>query len=256
VGVRPRIVAVSTALVGVAVLASGCARGAELRSEAVAASEEVTIEASDGTTLAGRVFGPADATVGIVFAHMAGSDQSAWYLDAQRMADAGYRTLTYDARGTCPGGDAGCSEGEADPSLAPSDLAAAVSRLRVDGVDRIALVGASMGGTAALSLAATAPAGVAAVVTLSAPQTFSGLGISPTTLSGLPTATLFIAGTGDTAAATDAQRMQAVAAQPSSIEIVTSDDHGTDLLTGNAGGRVRDAMDAWIGRYIGEDAAP
>ena len=49
--------------------------------------------------------------------------------------------------------------------------------------------------------------------------------------------------------------MQASAAQPSSIEIVTSDDHGTDLLTGNAGGRVRDAMDAWIGRYLAEEPA-
>ena len=253
-GVR-RLVAVPAALVGVALLATACARGEALRSEAIAASEEVTIEARDGTPLAGRVFGPADATAGIVFAHMAGSDQSAWYLDAQRMADAGYRTLTYDARGTCPGGDAGCSEGDADPSQMPSDLAAAVRYLRDQGVERIALVGASMGGTAALSLAATGPPGVDAVVTLSAPQTFSGLGVSPQTLSSLPTATLFIAGTGDTPYVDDAQTMQASAAQPSSIEIVTSDDHGTDLLTGNAGGRVRDAMDAWIGRYLAEEPA-
>ena len=255
-GARPRIVAVTTALFGVALLASACAQGQALRSDAIVASEEVTIEASDGTALAGRVFGPSDATAGIVFAHMAGSDQSAWYVEAQRMADAGYRTLTYDARGTCPGGDAGCSDGEADPSEGPSDLAAAVSYLRDGSVERIALVGASMGGTAALSLAATAPTGVAAVVTLSAPQTFSGLGVSPETLSSLPTATLFVAGTGDAAAAADAQRMQGSAAQPSSLEIVTSDDHGTDLLTGNAGGRVRDAMDAWIGRYLAEDATP
>lgn len=247
-GVRPRTVAVGV-LIG-AVAWSACARGDTLRSEAVAASEPVTFESSDGTALEGRLFGPDSATAGVVLAHMTGSDQSAWYVDAQRLADDGYRVLTYDARGTCPGGEAGCSAGESDPSRFPSDMAAAVDLLRRDGAERIGLVGASMGGTTALALAGQAPGGVEAVVTLSAPMAFSGLAVSSETLAGLPTATLFIAGNGDTQAAADAETMQTAAAPPKDLQIVTSDDHGTDLLTGNAGGRVRDLLDAWLARYL------
>jgi pimeloyl-ACP methyl ester carboxylesterase len=250
VGVRPRSITALAAVIGVAWIASGCARGEALRSEAVARSESITFTSSDGTMLAGRLFGDFGARDGVVLAHMAGSDQSAWYVDAQRLADDGYRVLTYDARGTCPGGDAGCSEGEQEESLAPADLSAAVARLRSEGADRVAVVGASMGGTAALALAGTAPAGVETVIALSAPRSFGGLAVSPETLSSLTIPTLYIAGTGDSPYADDAQVMHGETAQPSDLVLVTSDDHGTDLLTGNAVGRVRDAIDAWLARHL------
>lgn len=253
-GARSRIVAVS-ALIGAAVLTSACARGEALRSEAVAFSEAITFPSSDGTEIAGRLFGPASAPAGVVLAHMADSDQSAWFVDAQRLAGDGYRVLTYNARGTCPGGEGGCSGGEPDASKSPSDMAAAIDVLRGEGIGRIALVGASMGGTTALALGGQAPAGVEAIVTLSAPMAFSGLAVSPETLAALQTATLFIAGTGDAPAAGDAQTMYASSPQPKDLQIVTSDDHGTDLLTGNSGGRVRDLLDAWLARYLVEPPA-
>jgi pimeloyl-ACP methyl ester carboxylesterase len=249
-GVRPRSVAALAAVIGVAWIASGCARGQALRSEAIARSEPITFTSSDGTELAGRLFGDPGARDGVVLAHMAGSDQSAWYVDAQRLADQGYRVLTYDARGTCPGGDAGCSSGEQDPSLAPADLSAAVAALRSAGIDRVALIGASMGGTAALALAGTAPAGVETVIVLSAPRSFGGLAVSTETLSSLTTPTLYIVGTGDAPYAADAQAMHGETAQPTDLLLATSDDHGTDLLTGNAVGRVRASIDAWLARHL------
>ncbi len=253
-GARSRTVAL-VVLSGTALLGASCSRGEALRSEAIASSEAVTFEASDGTELEGRLFGPDGAQAGVVFAHMAGSDQSAWFVDAARVGDAGYGALTFNFRGTCPGGDAGCSAGEKEVTALPSDLAAAVEELRSTGVQRVGVVGASMGGLAALSVAGSDLGGIDAVVTLSAPSSFSGLSVSPDTLSGLMSATLFIAGNGDGAAAEAAQSMYDAAAQPKRVEIVTTDDHGTDLLTGNAGGRVRDAIDLWLGQHLSDTGA-
>jgi pimeloyl-ACP methyl ester carboxylesterase len=254
---RSRSVAALVALIGVTILGA-CSRGDALRSEAVAASEPVTFDAPDGTELAGRLFGPPGADAGIVFAHMAPSDQTAWYTDAARAGGDGLRALTFDFRGYCPGSDGGCSAGDKDVTAVPSDLAAAVAYLRSTGVQHVAIVGASMGGTGALNVAATDPEGIDAVVAISAPVSFSGLNVSPETLSALTSASLFIAGNGDGAAADAAQQMFNAAGQPKRVEIVTSDDHGTDLLTGNAGGRVRDAMDQWLAQYLraGEVASP
>jgi dipeptidyl aminopeptidase/acylaminoacyl peptidase len=95
---RSRSAVALVALVGV-IAGGSCSRGEELRSEAIAASEPVTFQTADGTELAGRVFGPPGADAGIVFAHMAPSDQTAWFADAARLGEEGYRALTFDFRG-------------------------------------------------------------------------------------------------------------------------------------------------------------
>ena len=133
--------------------------------------------------LAGRLFGPADARAGVVLAHMLPADQRAWYPFAQRLAEQGFRVLTFDFRGYCPGGDGGCSEGTKQVDAAPSDLQAAVDRLRADGVDRVGIAGASMGGTAALLVAAEDPRGIPAVVSVSAPQVIDRLAVGPEVLT-------------------------------------------------------------------------
>ena len=48
-------------------------------------------------------------------------------------------------------------------------------------------------------------------------------------------AKLFVAGAGDAAAAADAQRLYDQSVPPKRVEIVPSDDHGTDLLDGEPG---------------------
>ena len=146
----------------VAVSLVACARNERQRSDAIGSSTAVTFDAG-GVELAGRLFGSEDATAGVVLAHMLPADQSAWYRTADRLADLGYRVLTFDFRGFCPGGDAGCSEGDLDVDAAPTDLAAALTYLRSQGVTSAALVGASMGGTAALVVSADEGDGVGAV---------------------------------------------------------------------------------------------
>jgi pimeloyl-ACP methyl ester carboxylesterase len=232
-------------------IASSCTQQPAIRSQALASSTAVTFRTGDGVELAGRLFGPGDAAVGVVFAHMLPADQSAWFELAADVGAMGYRALTFDFRGYCPGGDAGCSQGSKEVDAAPQDLRAALEYLRGLGVDRVALVGASMGGTAALVVAAAEGDAIGAVVTLSAPQQLLGLVAGPDVLQLVTAAKLFIAGNGDpTGSANAAQAFYDESLQPKRYEVVTSDDHGTDLLSGNQGQQVHDLITAWLRLHL------
>lgn len=242
--VRAAVLAIAVALV------ASCSAKEQIRSEALAASTPVTFESSDGVELAGRLFGPEGATAGVVLAHMLPADQSAWFDTAAALGERGYRVLTFNFRGYCPGGDAGCSQGEKRIDAAPADLEGAVAYLRSQGVSRVALVGASMGGTAALRVAGEEEAGIEAVITLSAPEAISGLTAGPDVMATVSAAKLFIAATGDPTAAQAAEAFYNHSMQPKRYEIVTSDDHGTDLLEGNQGARVKELIYGWLAQYL------
>jgi dienelactone hydrolase len=251
VGARTRLRRRAAAVAAVAAIAVSCSQQSAIRSHALAASVPATFRTGDGVKLAGRLFGPSDATVGVVFAHMVPADQSAWFDLAADVAAMGYRALTFDFRGYCPGGDAGCSDGAKDVDATPQDLQAALEYLRGRGVGGIALVGASVGGTASIVIAAREGDAIDAVITLSAPQQISGLVAGPDVLQTVTAAKLFIAGNGDpTGSATAAQAFYDESLQPKRYEIVTSDDHGTDLLTGNQGQQVHDLITAWLQLHL------
>ena len=222
----------------------------DVRADALAGSTAVTFPTQDGVELAGRLFGdPGTAATGIVFAHMLPADQTSWYEFAKRTSDQGYLALTFDFRGYCPGGDGGCSQGERNVSADPADLTAAVAYLRSRGADTIVLVGASMGGTAALLVAAQGEGSIAAVVTLSAPQSIEGLVAGPDVLAQVTSAKLFVAGSGDGEAAQAAQAFSDQSPAPKRLEVVASDDHGTDLLDGNQAEIVRNLVLSELAQY-------
>jgi pimeloyl-ACP methyl ester carboxylesterase len=122
--------------------------------------------------------------------------------------------------------------------------------LRSEGVSRIALIGASMGGTASLVAASKEGEDVEAIVTLSAPTSFEGLVAGPETVSQLTGAKLFIAGHADTAAAEAVQVLYGEALQPKRPLILTTEDHGTDILTGNQAGIASTEILSWLDRYL------
>jgi esterase/lipase len=103
-----------------------------------------------------------------------------------------------------------------------------------------------MGGTASLVVAGKEGTGVAAVVTLSAPQSIEGLALAPDVLASISAAKLFIAGNGDGVAAQTAQQLYDSTPQPKSVQIMTSPDHGTDLLEGNQAEIVRRQILTWL----------
>jgi pimeloyl-ACP methyl ester carboxylesterase len=244
-----------SAVIAAAVLTtcSGDAADRAQISAALEASRPITFPNDVGDELAGRLFGPASAAAGVVLAHGLGADQQQWFPFADRLGGEGYRVLTYNARGTCPGGSAGCSEGEASGDEAPSDLRAAIDALRDDGVSRIAVVGSSIGGTAALLVAATDDVDLEAVVSLSAPAQLGELAVGPDVLARVEEAKLFIAGTGDGTAAEDAQTFFDASIQPKRLDILTTDDHGAEILLGNQGEQARNIILTWLASYLGDE---
>lgn len=229
-------------------LLSACAQGTPEGS--TTDSKEITFESTDGVTLAGRLFGPDQGAAGVVLAHMFPSDQSAWYFFANRLGQRGYRVLTFNFRGYCPGGDAGCSEGEKNIPAIWQDLEGAVQALRGEGVTRFGLVGASMGGTASLIVAASEGEAVDAVITLSAAPDFEGLAAGADVLAQVSAAKLFIAGHSDVDAAQAVDTLYGESLQPKRPVILTTDDHGTDILTGNQSGIASTEMINWLERYV------
>lgn len=238
---------VRTLVVGLLLL-SAC--GGDSSQGSTAGSKEITFQSSDGVTLAGRLFGPDEGTEGVVLAHMFPSDQSAWFFFANRLGKRGYRVLTFNFRGYCPGGEAGCSEGEKNTPAIWQDLEGAVEALRSEGVTRFALVGASMGGTASIIVAAKQGLDIAALVTLSAPTAFEGLDAGPDVLAEVSAAKLFIAGHEDVGAAQAVDTLYGESLPPKRPVILTTGDHGTDILTGNQAGIVSTEMINWIERYL------
>jgi dienelactone hydrolase len=121
----------------------------------------VQFKAADGTPLDGVMVG--SGTAGVVLAHEYANDLCGAWPFANYLAKRGLRAFAIDMR--CFGRSA-CPQGEAAGRVV-DDLVAAVAELRHRGVTRVALVGASMGGSAALIAATRVQPAVDAVVSLS-----------------------------------------------------------------------------------------
>lgn len=182
-------------------------------------TENVGIPLEEGVTLRGRLFGP-QHEIGVILSHMRPNDQSAWFEFAEELADEGYAALTFDFRGY---GETG---GDKDFGKLDEDLAAALRFMRDRGKERVFLIGASMGGTASLVVAAQED--VAGVVAVSAPSRFE----DQDGLSAVPDVTepkLFIASEDDTAALGFEELLEA-AGEPKEQEVYSGNAHGTNLL--------------------------
>jgi pimeloyl-ACP methyl ester carboxylesterase len=243
---RFRILLVMTGMVAVA----ACGQADEIRRQALEDSTAVTFSSADGVELSGRIFGPEAAKAGVVLAHMQPADQSSWFDFADRLAGSGYRVLTFNFRGYCPGGDAGCSGGEKDVGAIWRDVQSAASFLRSEGVRQVGLVGASMGGTASLVVAGELGDEVDVVVALSAPDSIDGLTVSAESLQRATAAKLFLAGQTDGSAAEVAQRLYEQSLVPKRVEVLTTGDHGTELLTGNQAEIARNLILGWLSQHL------
>jgi alpha-beta hydrolase superfamily lysophospholipase len=174
----------------------------------------------DGIVLSGRLFGPANEPV-VILAHMRPNDQTAWFSFAEELSEQGFAALTFDFRGY------GESEGSEDFGTLDEDLRAVISYMRDRGRTQIYLVGASMGGTTSLVVAAQEQ--VNGVVAISPPSQFEG----QDALAAVPQITapkLFLASENDTAAALSLEEMLEAAAPPVDSEMYTGNAHGTDLF--------------------------
>jgi pimeloyl-ACP methyl ester carboxylesterase len=203
--------------------------------------KQVTFKTSDGVLLSGHLFG--SGTSGIVLSHMYPADQKSWYPTAKKLAASGYLVLTYDFRGY------GASAGNKQIEYIDRDVLAAVKKISEAGATDLVLIGASMGGTASLMVAAWLFAGqlspaeapsvrttIAGVATLSAPVTFMGLSAEKS-VPGIYCPLLFVAAKGD-AGAEGALELEHLSSNAGDMEIVPGDEHGTALLEGGQASKV------------------
>jgi uncharacterized protein len=211
---------------------------------ACGSSEDVTTRmarfaTADGVELVGDVRGRGDA--GVVLAHMYPTDRTSWSEFAELLAQEGFLTLAMDFRGF---GDSG---GSRDISQLWQDVLAGADELRRRGARRVVVIGASMGGTAALVAASRAE--LDGVVTLSAPSTFMGIAAPAEVVAAVDEPKLFVAAQGDGQAALTAQSLYTTASGAKRVEIVTGSDHGTDLLEGTQAEVVRMRLLAFVRAY-------
>ena len=194
-------------------------------------SEVVSFTTDDGVELKGRIFG--QGSTGVVLAHMFHADQSGWWDFAQALADSGYIALTFNFRGYGKGDSK--SGGDKEIKLIDRDMAAALGFIRERGASTIFMIGASMGGTASLKVAAKQP--VAGVVSLSAPVEFKGMNVGEDRVR-VPV--LLMATDGDRSAKNNVEGMiqDGIVAGPELTEAIVyeeGNDHGTNILTGANG---------------------
>jgi pimeloyl-ACP methyl ester carboxylesterase len=185
-----------------------------------AASVEA-LDASDGVRLDARHF-PAAGERLVILLHMYPANQTSWFGFAEELQARGIDALTFDFRGY------GMSGGEKDPGVADLDARAALAFARARGFERVVLIGASMGGTAAIVVAADEA--VDGVATLSAPAAMSELDAA-TVIAGVQAPVTLVAANDDLSGAESARDLAARAdLGERDVLLVAGRAHGTELL--------------------------
>jgi pimeloyl-ACP methyl ester carboxylesterase len=193
-------------------------------------SRAVELRATDGVLLEGRVFG--GGTTGVVLAHMGAGDQRDWWPVAALLAERGYRVLTFDFRGFCPGGLGGCSRGQPSEAFSHLDVLGAVRFLRSqDGVREVWAGGASQGAIASMAAAEAHPDEIDGLLWVSGVEVGAGFVFSRRDVSRLEMPKLFMVGRDERAEFPESARHFFRWSTPPKklVELPTSE-HGLDML--------------------------
>jgi len=184
----------------------GCATKAERASA-------LRFFAADDTPLEGVVLGSGPR--GIVLAHASDTSFCEWLPYARDLAAAGYRVLAYDSR---------------SGTRLDLDMAAAIEALRRTGSEHVVAMGSSAGAQAALIGSSSLASQPAAVVSLSAPESYGPLHALPA-VQRLHAPVFFAASAEDEPFQTDARAMYAASGSRDRVlEILPGAAHGSQML--------------------------
>lgn len=165
---------------------------------------------SDGISVDGLIFG--SGSTGLVFANQLDADLCSWLPIAQLFADKGYRAGVFNY---------GFSGGD-------HDVAAMAEELKRAGATSVAFIGASKGGTAVLSAAASAHP--SAVVSLSAPTAIDAMNAAEA-MPDVTVPTWLGVGEFDADFVDGVRELYKLSpAKHKHLEVVPTGDHGTALL--------------------------
>jgi pimeloyl-ACP methyl ester carboxylesterase len=212
-------------------------------------SRTVWFPSRSGARLVGRLFAPG-LSRGVVLAHQIDDDQSDWFGFAQVLSSRRFTVLTFNFEGYCGGG--GCSRGNASSEDLWTDVAGAVDYLRDGGVERVAVVGASLGGEAAIAAAARLRPSISALVTLSASMGLAepGPGAARRDVASIDAPKLFVSGRFDAGPADSARAFARAAPEPKRLVLVDFGEHGVDLLNWEAGERTTPLVVRFLDRTL------
>jgi pimeloyl-ACP methyl ester carboxylesterase len=183
----------------------------------------VTFRAADGLRLHGHRFG--HGTTAVVLAHESRGSSCMWAPFARTLSRRGYLTLAFDFRGY--------GRSQEPPRGASSRLAAdviaAARKSRSLGAKKVVVVGASMGGTAAILAAANARTVIDGVIPVSASRGFGRMNAEAAARR-LQVPVLYLAGDEDPGFADDARVLYEATATPDKkLELLDSGNHGVHL---------------------------
>ena len=194
---------------------------------------EIQFRTPDGVRLVGHRWGgpTARGKTTVVLAHQSRGDLCEWQPYARRLARLGFFVFAFDFRSH---GDSGIREGDVSARL-PTDVAAAVTKVRALGARKVYLVGASMGAIAVVAAGATIRPAVTGVASVSAPAVFNRLDATKAAPR-LRIPTLYLAAEQDQNAgydfAADARTLHGLtAAARKQLEIYPGSAHGVALAT-------------------------
>ena len=194
-------------------------------------AREVSFKSPKGEEVIGAVLG--DGNVGVILANSAQSDLCEWLTYAERLRDMGRRVLIFDFAFDQVG-----------------DVVGAAGELSREGVSKTVLVGSSMGGTASLVAATLITPTIAGVASLSGPAEYGSMdALAASRQLMLPV--LYMAGRSDQQKPYDfpADARTMYSACPSThkqLLILPGNDHGSDLLGGNAADQAQGALEKFI----------
>jgi pimeloyl-ACP methyl ester carboxylesterase len=200
--------------------------------------DELWFRAGDGTKLVGHRFGgkrPGRRTA-VVLAHMSDGDLCVWAPFARSLARQGIFAFPFDFRGH------GFSEGVLDHSRAAVDVMAAVRAVRRLGARKVVVVGASLGGIAAIVAAPRIRPAVTGVVSVSGPAEIVGELNARPSAPRLRVPTLYLVAEQDQNGpydfAADARALHDTTGTPEKrLEVVPGAQHGTFLVGSSARAR-------------------
>ncbi len=250
-----RVLGIAFGVLAAAVAATSCgsehgARSAEARPPSLLTecgslysgfkAEPLWLETSDGVRLYAIEAGRGPTTV--VLAHQGLSNLCDTIDYAKTLLASGLRIVAFDFRGN------GLSQRPTQNALALGrDLAAAVARAHDNGAEHVFLIGASMGGAAAVQNSAGLP--VAGIVSLSGTRLWSGFGINKPGARALRAPLLYIGSRDDSRAPLDEARtvVRTAGSQDKRSVLYPGALHGWELVQGPpAGPRTRALILAWI----------
>ena len=195
--------------------------------------ESVTFTTADGIHLAGTLYSGGNTAVILAHQGTTSANQTNWGPFARLLAERGYTALTFNFRGV------GLSEGELSHKDVAIDMSAAVEFLHRRGYEKIACVGASMGGTACIRAARDYPF-TGLIVLASAMRTGASdaesLNLSPVDLERLTTPKLFIFANHESSlVVNDTRHMYKLSPEPKVLLSLPGTRHGTDLFSTDVG---------------------